>query len=345
VQSSFVVIHLEGVFCLVLTENFKNLKNILDMKKNLFISTLLLASSISFLSQAAPLAFVSNEGSGTISVIDLATNLVINTMETSGKPRGIYASPNSDFVYATEFTKEQLLKIDVPNQKIIQKSSLGKSPEAIYVSKDGKWITVANEDSNSVSIIDASTLNTLIEIPVEGKNPEHAVMSPDSRWVYVSAEEADNLDVIDVNLRKQVGQIKVGKRPRGIGFTPDGSTVIVACEIESKTYLIDVPTKTVKAFINTGLRSNGVSIHPNGKFAYVSNGGDGTVAVIDIEKQTIIKHIPVGKRPWNMDITPDQKKLLVANGRSNSVTVINLESNQAEAEISVGSLPWGVAIK
>ena len=306
------------------------------MKKYL-ITSLLLSSSLSFLSQATPLAFVSNEGSGTISVIDLAKNSVVNTIDIYGKPRGIFAAPNSPFIYATEFTKEQLLKIDTSSQKITQQSSLGKSPEAVYVSND--------EESNSVSLIDFNTLKVVSEIPVEGKNPEHAVMSPDNQWIYVSAEDADKVDVINVQLRKQVAQIQVGKRPRGIGFTPDGKTVIVACEIESKTYLIDVASKTVKAAIQTGLRSNGVSIHPNGKLAYISNGGDGTVAVLDIEKQSLIKTIPVGKRPWNMAITPDHKKLLVANGRSNSISIIRLDSNETEAEIPVGSLPWGVAIK
>ena len=191
------------------------------MKKYL-ITSLLLSSSLSFLSQATPLAFVSNEGSGTISVIDLAKNSVVNTIDIYGKPRGIFAAPNSPFIYATEFTKEQLLKIDTSSQKITQQSSLGKSPEAVYVSNDEKWITVANEESNSVSLIDFNTLKVVSEIPVEGKNPEHAVMSPDNQWIYVSAEDADKVDVINVQLRKQVAQIQVGKRPRGIGFTPDG---------------------------------------------------------------------------------------------------------------------------
>jgi YVTN family beta-propeller protein len=41
---------------------------------------------------AAPMAYASNEGSGTVSVIDTATNRVIATIDTGGKPRGIAAA-------------------------------------------------------------------------------------------------------------------------------------------------------------------------------------------------------------------------------------------------------------
>jgi hypothetical protein len=55
--------------------------------------------------------------------------------------------------------------------------------------KDEKWITEANEDSNSVSLIDVSTLKTVMEIPIEAESPKHAVMSPDSQWIYISAKD------------------------------------------------------------------------------------------------------------------------------------------------------------
>jgi YVTN family beta-propeller protein len=41
------------------------------------------------ITQAAPFAYIPNEKSGTISVIDCATDMVTNDIVTNGKPRGI----------------------------------------------------------------------------------------------------------------------------------------------------------------------------------------------------------------------------------------------------------------
>ena len=38
---------------------------------------------------AQPRAYATNEGAGTISVIDIATDTVVSTIETGGKPRGL----------------------------------------------------------------------------------------------------------------------------------------------------------------------------------------------------------------------------------------------------------------
>src|SRR6478752_1432966 len=42
---------------------------------------------------AEPYAYVPNEGSGTISIIDTATDATVGEIKTGGRPRGIAASP------------------------------------------------------------------------------------------------------------------------------------------------------------------------------------------------------------------------------------------------------------
>ncbi|HEX2389917.1 MAG TPA: hypothetical protein VHL33_02490, partial [Casimicrobiaceae bacterium] len=43
---------------------------------------------------AAPFAYVPNEGSGNVSVIDTATDRVVRTISLGGKPRGIAIAPD-----------------------------------------------------------------------------------------------------------------------------------------------------------------------------------------------------------------------------------------------------------
>jgi YVTN family beta-propeller protein len=105
----------------------------------------------------------------------------------------------------------------------VARIALGKSPEAIYLSIDGKLLAAAVEENDQVVIVDTGTLKVARTVRMKGKNPEHAVFSPDGRWLYASAEEADSVDIVDVAQGTVVKSLKVGERPRGIGFLPDAS--------------------------------------------------------------------------------------------------------------------------
>ncbi|HEY0335831.1 MAG TPA: cytochrome D1 domain-containing protein, partial [Burkholderiales bacterium] len=168
---------------------------------------------------AEPFAYVPNEGSGTISIIDTATDAVVGEINTGGRPRGI--ASGSTTLYFSDLPSGALKVVDLKNRAVTAQVALGKSPEGVYVSRDGKTVAVAVEENNSVALIDTAAMRVVANVPVKGKNPEHAVFSPDGAWIFVSAEDADTVEVIDVAKRAQVAAIKVGQRPRGIAFTAD----------------------------------------------------------------------------------------------------------------------------
>jgi YVTN family beta-propeller protein len=167
-----------------------------------------------------------NEGSATISVIDTATDKVTDTLRFGKKPRGIAISRTARACICP-IRPDALVVVDTAKREIVATVPLGESPEAIYLSPDGKWLSVAIEENDSVAIVDTTSLKVDRRIKMKGKNPEHAVWSPDGKWLYVSAEEADSVDIVDVAKGEVVKSVKVGDRPRGIGFLPDGTRAYV----------------------------------------------------------------------------------------------------------------------
>jgi YVTN family beta-propeller protein len=294
---------------------------------------------------AAPLAYVANEKSGTLSIIDTASDRVTGEIATGGKPRGMALSRDGKWLYVSDSAGNRLLVVDTARRTVQAAVPLGESPEGIDLSPDGKLVAAASELANAVILLDTQTGKALATVKTSGKNPEHAVFSPDGRWIYASAEDASQVDVIDVTARRQVNSIPVARRPRGIAFSPDGKRVWVACELDSTVFVIDVERQRVAASLAGGTFSNGVTMHPDGTRVYVSNGRDGSVSVIDTQAQRIIDTVKVGQRPWNMAITADGGKLYVANGRSSSVSVIDTRTNGHLADIPVGEAPWGVVIR
>ncbi len=288
-----------------------------------FRALILAASFVALPLTAAPFAYVGNEGSATISVIDTATDKVVKTLRFGQKPRSLAVSPDGTRLFVSDQTGNALVVVDLTKDAQIGKLALGDSPEAIYLSPDGKRLTAAIEENDQVLVIDVGALKVERTLKMKGKNPEHAVWSPDGKWIYASAEEADTVDIFDVDTGTLVKSVKVGNRPRGISFLPDGSRAYVAAENADLVNVFDTKTHDVIARIKAGKRSNGVLVHPDGKRVFVTSGGEGTVQVIDTATNAIVSTIPVGRRPWNMALTPDGKKLYVACGRSNAVAVID----------------------
>src|SRR5687767_11012471 len=74
---------------------------------------------------AQPFAYVPNEGSGTISVIDTATDTVTGEIRTGGKPRGIALNPKTQMLYVSDSPSSTLKVIDVRTRETINQVSLG----------------------------------------------------------------------------------------------------------------------------------------------------------------------------------------------------------------------------
>ena len=159
-----------------------------------------LVALMSVLPAWAEMAYVPNEKSATLSVIDTARDSVVYTVPVGQRPRGI--AVGAHHVYLTDGKSGSLLIVDRKRGDTLDTLRLGDSPEGVSLSPDGKLLAVAIEDDNAVHLVSTVNRREVAKIKVAGKNPEHAVFSPDGRWLYVSAEEAEQVDVIDLRTRR-----------------------------------------------------------------------------------------------------------------------------------------------
>src|SRR5580658_5347822 len=136
-------------------------------------AALLLAVALPLM--AAPIAYVPNEKSGTLSLIDTADDHVIAEIPVGKTPRGIAASPDGKKLYVSDQPNSALVVVDLASRTVAGSIALGESPEGVAASPDGKWVAAAVEISNSVALIDTATGTKIASIPTLGKNPEHAV--------------------------------------------------------------------------------------------------------------------------------------------------------------------------
>jgi PQQ-dependent catabolism-associated beta-propeller protein len=305
---------------------------------------------------AGPLAFVTNERDGTITVIDTASDRVYSTLKVGGRLRGIRLSPDRSRIwvaisYPTNESQgeDKIAELDLKGN-IIAKYEAGTDPENFVVDNNATRLYIANEDAGTASITDVKANRVIASMPV-GLEPEGAAMSPDGRWVYITSESSSSVSVIDTQTGQVVKQFLVGARPREAVFTSDSARAYITAENGNVVSVVDTKDHAVVRTIElphgeggSQLKPKGVVVSRDGKRVYVATGRGNSVAVIDAEQFTLLELIPVGQRPWGIALTPDGRKLYTANGISNDVTVIDTASNKVIATIKAGDGPWGIAL-
>src|ERR1041384_6521439 len=297
---------------------------------------LLLTLSACSRGPAGPLAFVTNERDGTITVIDTGRDRVYSTIKVGGRLRGIRLNPDRTRIwvaisYPTNQAQgeDKIAELDL-NGKVITKYDAGTDPENFVVDNHATRLYIANEDAGTASITDVKANRVIASMPV-GLEPEGGGVSPTGRWVYITSESSSSVSVIDTQTGQVVKQFLVGARPREAVFTSDSARAYITAENGNVVSVVDTRDHAVVRTIelprgegSSQLKPKGVVVSRDGKRVYVATGRGNSVAVIDGEKFTLLELIPVGQRPWGIALTPDGRKLYTANGISNDVTVIEI---------------------
>src|SRR5262245_15769972 len=103
--------------------------------------------------------------SGTVSVIDAASNTVAKTIEVGLHPNGMALSPRGDRVYVTNANSDTVSVIDTATDAVVKTLHvgevgrgrtpiLGSSPNAVTVSPNGRTLYVANAAENAIAVVD-----------------------------------------------------------------------------------------------------------------------------------------------------------------------------------------------
>jgi YVTN family beta-propeller protein len=136
---------------------------------------------------------------------------------------------------------------------------VGKGPEAMDLSPDGKALWTAHSRDGGVSIIDVATKQVTQTVPVGTRRSNRLKFTPDGTRVLISDYDAGELIILDAASHKEIKRLPLGKSLTGILITPDGSTAFVAASSDNQLSVVDLKTLTVTRHITTGGSPDGMA--------------------------------------------------------------------------------------
>ncbi len=217
--------------------------------------------------------------------------------------------------------------------KLLEKEQAAPSTSRIYV---------ANESSNSVSVIDAATFKVIRTIDTKGQSTHDLALSRDGKWLFATNLASGRLSVIDTDALETIALIQTGSRCHVVTLTNDNRHAWVANIAEDNISIVDTASYRILGTIPVGKGPTGLAFTRDGRFAYVSNQGDKTISVIETASHRVVKTIQVGTNPHFLVLGPDGR-IWGTNSGGNDIYVIDPATQEKIASFEVGPTPQQIA--
>jgi YVTN family beta-propeller protein len=225
-------------------------------------------------------------------------------------------------VYVPNLRSHDVHVIDPATNKVVDKFSVGISPQHIVPSWDLQTLWVANNAENrpdgSLTPIDPRTGKP--GKPVEVDDPYNMYFTPDGKSAIIVAEARRRLDFRDpqtMALQYSIDTPKCG----GINhaeFSIDGRYAIFTCEFDGTLAKIDLPGRKVLAYLKLPL--------PSTRFKEGTQAADPAIEICTSSKGM----------PQDIRISPDGKRFYVADMHADGVHVVDGESFRQVGFIATG---------
>ena len=208
-------------------------------------------------------AYFTAEVSKVIGRYDPATNQVDWVLGTGqNTTHMILLTKDSSKIFTANIGSDSICEIERGSGPLdwnVTVIPVGKGPEAIDLSPDGKEVWTAHSRDGGVSIIDVASKKVSQTLNVQTKRSNRLKFTPDGKLVLISDLAGGEVVVLDAPSRKELKRIKIGRSPEGILMAPDGSRAYVAVTGDNNLAIVDLKTLEITGHISTGSGPDGMA--------------------------------------------------------------------------------------
>lgn len=226
--------------------------------------------------------------------------------------------------------------------------AVGQQPHGVAVDSANRRVYVANHRSNTITVLDADTLQLLESIDLtDAIGPNGVAVNSADQNIFVAAKFTNDLTAFsgtDPLTRSTLWRSRTGSQPDGVALHSDLPLAYVANFGDNSltaVRLTDGETLTVPA----GGQPSFPYWDDVSQRLFVTNHLDGTVSVFDWEGK-LLQTLPTGLGSYGIDFDAQRRLLYVANIDAKNVTVFTVDEKAEEIErlgaVELFCRPWNV---
>ncbi len=295
--------------------------------------------------------YISEEGIGVVSVLNLSTHLVTRTI-TGSTPTLLALSPNGKTLYAvsggsTVFANN-ILVIDLATGTVTDTIKLlDEGLAGIAVSRNGSDLYAVDQDQvDVIATATDSIASTITGIGPAFSQLGNVALSPNGSTLYVGGP--DLMAAIDLTGNADtVTTVSISNGDTAVDsvvVTPDGDTVyaLTSGYVPTPLTVINAKSDTVSGAVPTvGNEPAAMVVSPDGSEVYVTNSTG--VSVISPATQTATRVFNIGFQPAGIALSPNGKTLYLTDASAGTVAVLNAATGAVTGTVNLGGGPAGVA--
>jgi YVTN family beta-propeller protein len=268
------------------------------------------------------IAFIANDKSNLVSIVDIETQTLLSTIRVGRVPRGVAIDKGLNIAVVGNSYDNTLSIVDMDNYQVSATIPVGKEPEGITIDSSSHNAYVANRKDNTVSVVDLMSHKVTNTIPV-GKEPEDVTIDSELNLGLVVNKKDHNVSVIDLNTYQVIGAVQVGQEPWSIDINSETHLAAVANKKDSSITIIDLQTWSTNT-LPLGKRPIDIAINQLDNRILVICDHDRRLLLVDPKTNTILKAYVLKKLPKGVAVNNFTNIAGVVDENTDSLTLFQL---------------------
>ena len=248
------------------------------------------------------------------------------------------------YVFVANPARDTVTRISVPSLEVIT-VDVGVEPDVVVTTSDYSRAITFNKGSDTISVIDSSTLDVL-EVDVLD-NLNNMEVSPNGDWAIAfhdadleennssssSTQSFNEISIVDTLTGDHYPMV-VGRNPHQVKFTEDSNLAVVISD--EKLALINLgasyPDRSIVEISDDLLdppRAEEVEITPNGDYAFIRQYGANELVLVDLSSEEVY-NLPVGDNPTDLDISPDGLDAVIVDRGAGQIYIYPTEDPETQ---------------
>jgi DNA-binding beta-propeller fold protein YncE len=239
---------------------------------------------------------------------------------------------------------------------------------------------VANQQGNSVAVVDLGSLQAIESIPVPsapvelaarphsreiyvvsasgsvsviafpelrvtktyrvGKSASNLAFAPDGRRAYSLDPSANQLVILDCEHQKERGRLHLDSKPSSLTLTDDGKTLIVAAE-PSDLYFVDANSDSELGSVTVVNSPGPMLVQPDGAEVFVASTSESRISAVEVPSRRLLSNLAVAAPVSSLSLKPDGGEIFALSSVGSEVIILDAFHDDVELTLTAGLHPVG----